>query len=565
LPVFFFFFFLTSLSKANLEVDTQGSAWTMAANASDNSCHACGKSGGKLLRCGRCRDVWFCDRQCQVAAAKQGHSGANCCAADGAHAPKAAEVAPRVPNADGRSITAPGVDSIALAPAAHSCHACGKNDGKLRRCGRCRNVWFCNRECQVAAARQGHSGANCRPADGVQRSPSSVEKLKLGFKELMTKARKSSMTNSRLGQLAAVEDLKAAGAVAGRIGGADGATMQVDAFQMLAHTLVGLEDMAEAARTACSSLLAARASGSRTMLVRALTICGAVAIRAPDEAGRAERESREQERLNCPPSYGGLDLSQEGRISLPSTPAAFSRLGLAYNEAAVGICDAALAEAGGRGSPASLDTCRVPSLRVEAEARGNLGTCLHDTDGDPRPSLELIRQAVAVVRQVVRGATPGEVALQAKRGLATQLSNLASIQNELHQTPGYEDAGNSLACLREALVLCEETDDVHLQQAVLINLSNMSCRPDQPVGLVEAAALRARLNALYAKNGRSPDTSCAVCLEPLEQPDGGIRADGCPNSAVQALRCSHQLHARCLSTWWETRSDMACPVCKKSC
>ena len=112
--------------------------------------------------------MWFCNRECQVAAAGQGHSGANCRPADGPPAPKAAdaEVAPRVPDAAGPSTTAPGVGSASLVPAANACHACGKSDSKLLRCGRCRGVWFCNRECQVTAARQGHSGANCRPADG---------------------------------------------------------------------------------------------------------------------------------------------------------------------------------------------------------------------------------------------------------------------------------------------------------------------------------------------------------------------------------------------------------------
>jgi len=133
------------------------------------ACHACGESGGKLLRCGRCRNVWFCNRECQVAAARQGHSGA-ACRPDGA--PKAAEAAPRSPSAARPSTTASAVTSASQAPTATSCHACGKSPGKLLRCGRCRNVSFCNRECQVVAAGQGHSGANCRPAGEAQRTPS---------------------------------------------------------------------------------------------------------------------------------------------------------------------------------------------------------------------------------------------------------------------------------------------------------------------------------------------------------------------------------------------------------
>jgi len=97
----------------------------------DNSCHACDKSDGKLLRCGRCKSVWFCNRDCQIAAARQGYSGANCRPADEAHVAAGAEAAPRVPDVAGPSITAPGVHSASLVPAASSCHACGKSDGKL--------------------------------------------------------------------------------------------------------------------------------------------------------------------------------------------------------------------------------------------------------------------------------------------------------------------------------------------------------------------------------------------------------------------------------------------------
>jgi len=132
-----------------------------------------------------------------------------------------------------------------------------------------------------------------------------------------------------------------------------------------------------------------------------------------------------------------------------------------------------------------------------------------------------------------------------------------------------------MACMREALALSEATDDVNLKQAVLANLANMSCSPDQPVGPAEAAALRCRLNALYAQNGRTPDTSCTICLEPLEtleQPGGGIGegaiADGgrsggsATDWSVNVLECGHQFLYGCLCTWRRTTSNMVCPICK---
>jgi len=36
------------------------------------------------------------------------------------------------------------------------------------------------------------------------------------------------------------------------------------------------------------------------------------------------------------------------------------------------------------------------------------------------------------------------------------------------------------------------------------------------------------------------------------------------NSAVYVLKCGHQFHLGCLSTWWRTQSNLACPLCKKS-
>jgi len=547
------------------------------------TCEACGKSGCKLLRCGRCRNAWFCSRECQIIAARQGHSGANCRPTDAARTITAAEVAPRVPDAAGTSTTAPGVDSASLAPAASSCHACGKNDGKLLRYGRCRGVWFCNRECQVAAARQGHSGSNCRPADGAQRPPSlanvrspfaapsrpskatDVARLCQRFSDLSTEANQAIMANTRIGYLAAAENAKEAASVADLIGGAEGAGRRTDADHLISTCLVRLGNTAAAARAACSSLRAARVAGSRTFLVRSLVGCGTVANHAPDEMVNAERESREQERLGGSPSYRGLDLSQEGWVSLPTTPAALFRLGLAYHEAAVATCEAALAAAGGRDSPAANDEWHVPSLRLEAQVRGCLGASLHDY-GERQRGVELLRQAVTLLRLVVRRAAPGSDHLVAKHGLASFLCELGM------RNAGSDGTADAEACLREALALCEDADAVRLKQHVLRHLANMSGRPDQPVGRAEAAALRSRLNALYAQAGRNHDTSCTICLETLEQSDGGAEkdttddgergADGYTNSAVFVLECGHQFHRGCLSTWWRTAGSVVCPLCK---
>ena len=416
-----------------------------------------------------------------------------------------------MPDAAGTSTTAPGVDSASLAPAASSCHACGKNDAKLLRCGRCRGVWFCNRECQVAAARQGHSGANCRPADGAQRPPSlanarspfaapsrpskatDVASLCQRFSDLLTEGDQAFMANTRIGNLAGTKKCEEAASVADLISGAEGADRRARADQLLANCLIRLGNTAAAARAACSSLRAARAAGSRTLLVTTLIACGNVAIQAPDEMVKAEQESREQERLGGSPSYWGLDLSQEGWVSLPTNSAAVSRLGLAYKEAAVAICDAALTAVGGRDSPAADDQQHVPSLSLEAQLRGSLGISLHDL-GERQRGMELLRQAVAILRSVVRKAAPGFDLLVAKQGLASVLCNLAGMRNA-----GSDGMAEVEAGLREALALCEDTDDVALKQKVLRRLANMSGRPDQP-----AEAGRGRSAPLAAERALRP-------------------------------------------------------------
>jgi len=533
------------------------------------SCHACGKSGCKLLRCGRCRNAWFCSRACQVLAARQGHSGANCRPADRAQTHTAAD------DAAGPGTAESGGASAPLTP--NSCLACGKSPGKLLGYGRCRTVWFCNRECQLVAIKErGHSGANCRPADGSATRPAArapfaapsapidMDKLERSYVRLTDEADQMRMTNTRVGLLAAAEKSKEAGSVADLMGGTEGALRRAGGDMSLTNCLHRLADMAAAARAAVSALRAARASGNRTLLVKVLTVCGGIARQSPEEMAQAEKESREQERLSGSPSYGRLDLSQEGRISLPTTPSALSRMGVAYNEVAVAICDTALAAAGGRGSLAADDAWRVPSVHVEAEARGSLAVCLTEP-GECHRRLRVIRQAVALLRRKMRTAATDFDVLATKLMLASTLCNLGNMLNcgMENALASDDETAEAEACLREALELCEESTAVYLKQAVLENLVNAAF-----VGPADAEAFRSRLNTLYAEAGRSPDTNCTICLEPLGQSGGSARrdADGdrrCAGSRVLVLKCGHQLHRGCVTTWWDAQSGRVCPLCKK--
>jgi len=541
------------------------------------SCYACGKSGCKLLRCGRCRTVWFCNRQCQVVAVRQGHSGANCRSADGAPTHTDAEVAPRVPIAAGPSTIGP-VNLAPLAPAANTCLACGKSGGKLLLCGRCKNAWFCNRECQIVARKElGHRGANCRPADGAfldSTAPSQpstsmdAAKLYQSYEDLMNQGETTRMSNMRIDYLAAADKFKEAASVADLIGGTMGALRRSNAHQLLSSCMFRLGNNAAAARAACSCLQAARVSGCRTILVAALSVCGDAASKAPSEMVNAERARREQERLSGgSPWHGGLDLTQEGRVSLPTTPAALSRLALAYNEAAVAICDAALA-AGSRGGPTDNDDWRIPLLSVEAQARGSLGVTLYDLCEDQR-SLKLLRQAVALRRQAVRTAAPGNATVLAQRILANELCMLGGIGCHL----GSETA-KAEACLREALALGKGSSDVRMTVRILRHLINLCGEAHAVVGPIEAEAFRSRLNQLLVQMGRSVETSCSICLEPLAPPAGDAAEDtaggggsggagGPEDSCVRLLQCDHQFHYGCIMPWRRTTLSLACPPCKK--
>jgi len=182
--------------------------------------------------------------------------------------------------------------------------------------------------------------------------------------------------------------------------------------------------------------------------------------------------------------------------------------------------------------------------------------------------VELLRQAVTLLRLAVRTTAPGSDLLVSKQALAVFLGNLGVLRKS-----GSDGAAEAEACLREALALCEDLDAVLLKQWVLRHLANMSGRPDQPVRPAEAAALRSRLNALYAQAGRNHDTSCTICLETLEESncgaetdaadDGDRGADGFTNSAVFVLVCGHQFHRGCLSTWFRTAASKVCPLCKE--
>jgi len=392
-------------------------------------------------------------------------------------------------------------------------------------------------------------------------------KLVQSYNELMDDVQKAQMTDTRIAMLAAVDKYEEASKVADRIGGAEGAFCRADTDQILSGCLFNLGNKAAAARAACSSLRAARASGNMSTLVSTLAKCGLVAQDAPGEMARAENESRVQERLSGPPpSYSGLDLSQKGRVSLRTAPAALSRLALAYYEAAVEMCDAALAATGGRGSP--VDHWSAPAWAIEAQVRTALGACLCRMGDEGPRSFELFREAVKLWRLVLQKAAPGHDTLHAQRGLADAQSTLGFGLGQLDY--GITEAER---CLAEALQLSKSVGDVKLTAKILRTFINLCGEEQAKLRPAEAELFRLWLNRLVVQLGRSPETSCSICLEPLAPPADGAAKDaaggggssgaGGLDSLVRVLNCNHQFHLGCLFTWQRKTSSHACPVCKQ--
>jgi hypothetical protein len=373
--------------------------------------------------------------------------------------------------------------------------------------------------------------------------------------------------DSRSSYLASADKFRQAAAVTPAIRGSYGAGLRSAAERVQAHSMVRAGDTAGAARVACASVASARAGANRTLLVEALISCAIVARSSSDDMVRAEEEMArcEQARVPAdgpaldthpPPARPPLDLSSEGRVRMPTTGLERALLGLAYSQAAVDICDAAIAAAAAPGGPPVNDS-HVPSLDAQASARSNLARCLVESGIDPARGVALLREAAALRRRLLAERPD---ASHARRVLAIALSNLGAA---LAQVGLETERGEADACMREALQLGDSTHDVGVQKGVLTNLINRS--GERPEG-ADGETLRSRLNQIYLKAGRDPDTHCAVCLE-LLQPTidaagASAPADRLADARVMVLGCGHQFHQFCIQKWRERSHE--CPVCKSS-
>lgn len=96
------------------------------------SCEKCSRSDVPLSKCQRCQDVYYCGRACQKADWKLHKSSCS----------KATKSQPETSEST--------ANRDALEDHSHSCVKCNRSNVPMSRCTRCKNVFYCGRDCQKA-------------------------------------------------------------------------------------------------------------------------------------------------------------------------------------------------------------------------------------------------------------------------------------------------------------------------------------------------------------------------------------------------------------------------------
>ena len=560
-----------------------------------------------------------------------------------------------------------------------ACLACGACEGKLMRCGSCKTVFFCSRDCQIAAwpAHKAECAATARTTRAAPKStparrcsPDSVTAAAESFErqerrallehEADVSSASAALRSGAVSGLRRAAELAAASAqrAARRAvelpyaqpssGGGGEAAVSAAAraawhrraaasYRMSASAYVQLRCLPEAIEQSDHAVSAAETSGDAVAKVEALVGRGLARLHAQDvhaayddqaEAVRLCEVLRAAEAAHAPP---------------PSVQEAVASRG-----ATEGVAVAAVAAAAER---ASAERAAIDLLAAEASARSNLGRSLFELERG-REGMREQRRAVALRRQLLAreeevhaaagGGSSADVVggtlHSAVVGLAQTLCNYAAM---LANGPGCaaEGADPNLgrAVLEEARQLACRARSPRLEQAVLTNLLNLASEPADGAGAaapaataaapavgdetgdapaveqaahptqlqaaVEQAAHLTQLQAVLRRSGRQVDETCAVCLEALgppqptqiwSAPDGSAREDesaqngssaqivaegapeivaegapeivaegarrGAPSRPVVALGCGHLFHAACLARW--SQHSAACPQCR---
>jgi len=342
-------------------------------------------------------------------------------------------------------------------------------------------------------------------------------KLSAVHDKLMESAQQLLVSNATEDYRKAAACCKAAAAAAGRIRGTPGVARLVGANLIYSKCLMKLGDVVAGVEAACAARESAVATRHAAAIALVLFTCSSVASAAPEEMAAAMgRRSTDA----CPVNPWFVDATVDP-----------SRLALGFSMASVAVCERA---------PKAL----IP-LELYAQAVGTVGSSLTELDEQPQQSMQLHRHAVTLCRRAVQCADSTPLGGDLPRlALIELLGNLGTLTGDLGMA-------ESEVWLREALGMCDSTVGGQCHEIALRNLVNLEL-----LGQLESTAFRLRLKTLDTNSGRSPQTTCAICLDDFDD-------HGCDGRGVQIVTCGHQFHRSCIRQWFTQRPT--CPTCREVC
>ena len=479
-----------------------------------------------------------------------------------------------------------------LKPDAHRCASCGRaptTAKSLLRCSRCKAVAYCSRECQ-AAAFPGHKKACALRAD------------------LLGKLRRKSAEGSSAQASAVQRDelertctlFREAGCHAAELRG----SLEADLGDFPTWwPITGTDGAAGTTQTASQGLpgLWACEAEMRRCLAASL-----LRLRQPADAQAAAAEARA-----CALKAGDVTL-QVDAMAVEATcqlnQGAFDEAQAIF-VAALALCqDRRAADEDEERSPEGEGSDDGRFDRAECSLRSNYARLCVATDRMDEATSQMARAVdlrrvrfAAVTGAYGRAGMEGEDGSEwkgiprihaAAKELAGTLINHAGVLQAAAPDP--KDGGErgvsamalaataaAKAAYEEALQLSREVSDLHLEQAALQGLVNLSGQAawetaahggdgatrDDGAGEEETATGTSvsgggeghatALADVLRRTGRRVDGTCAICLEDI----------GDKESLLTTLpACAHIFHSKCISQWMASGSERAgsCPTCQGS-
>ncbi|KAF8068437.1 hypothetical protein HT031_002126 [Scenedesmus sp. PABB004] len=471
--------------------------------ATDDLCALCGKapsaSDSALLRCGRCKAVRYCSRDCQRAAWP-------------AHKAECAALAGSSGGGGGGGGSGATSPTAAAAP-----HARGRGGGGGGRAG----------GEQAGEQQQGDAAAMLEALQGyLQQGPAGQQRagrapLQAAFEQAVLVF----VQGQHAAALTQLEAVRRAAERAGELG------LAGDACKWSGHAHAKLGDTPKATAAFASGCQLAERSGNKKLQVDCLSGMGSL-YRDAGQLTAAEGFMRQALRVAGGLPDGGAAragcLTQLGAVVMPRGPAE----AVALLEEAVSLREDAVR----RARPARVGCGRPPPAAAAAPHRSA-----------PRAA------AAAAGAQVVSLHEAGRRGSALATAIMEHAGSLVSLAAALYAAQRYADACDAYAKSLEIFDLVGDQDKV---AKCLVNLANLhELQLEHPDARRQAAEQRKRLFGLKAAAalGRDAPAACPVCREPVAPgeatPPGG--------RALLLLGCLHLLHRDC----WDAAEATSCPAC----